>query len=386
MRIQEIQFHDKDSDWQLASTEFFPDLTLLVGVSGVGKTRILRAVSALRDIAEGDDDEFFWGASWETRFEAVDGSEYCWRGAFEERESSNDGNNVEDDFPVVWTSSRKTKPRPKVLEEFLFKDGQPIVERDNGVIRLRGEPTPKLSPYESAVNILSEEDEVSSVHNAFKQVLSVDHSESPAHYTPVPGFEHLCTEFDTLEKIRNCKFSTKTKLGLVHENDLGTFNRIMGRFMDVFPQVQEVDIRRMEGLPFAILQIRIKEQGVGKWIPEHRISSGMSRTLLHLSRMALLPDGMVVLIDEFENSLGVNCLDFVTNDLVDESNRFQFIITSHHPYIINNIDTRHWKLVVRAGSVVSTRNSTDFGLEQSRHEGFIKLMNLPQYQEGIAVE
>ena len=48
----------------------------------------------------------------------------------------------------------------------------------------------------------------------------------------------------------------------------------------------------------------------------------------------LWPDGSVILIDEFENSLGVNCLDEITEDVVKESRRLQFILTSHHPYII----------------------------------------------------
>ncbi len=145
MRIQELQFRDKDSDWELAPTEFHPDLTLLVGISGVGKTRILRSVSALRDITQGDDDTFFWGVDWETRFTTDDGVKYCWRGAFEERESSGDGNDVEDDLPFVWPPDQKTKLRPRILKEFLSRDGTPIVERENGVIRLRWELTPKLS-------------------------------------------------------------------------------------------------------------------------------------------------------------------------------------------------------------------------------------------------
>lgn len=217
-------------------------------------------------------------------------------------------------------------------------------------------------------------------------MLSVDHSDEPSGYSHVPRFEKLCEELDSLEKIRNSKFSTKIKLGLVHKNHRPTFDRIMERFRDVFPQVTDVEIHPLKStLPMEFLQIRMKERGVGKWIPEHKISSGMSRTLMHLSRMSLWPDGMLVLIDEFENSLGVNCIDFITNDLVDESSRLQFVITSHHPYIINNIDTRHWKIVIRNGSVVTTRNASEFGLEESSHQSFIKLMNLPTYQEGITV-
>jgi hypothetical protein len=386
MRVLELEFHDKDGDWQLAPTEFFPDLTLLVGISGVGKTRILRAVSALRDITEGNDDELFWGVQWNTRFATDDGTEYRWNGSFEERESLGEVSDFGDGSTFFWPPDKATKPRPRILEEYLTRNSQPIVERDNGVIRLDGKPMPKLSPYESAVKILSEEDAVSSVHGGFKQLLSVNHSDDPPGYAHVQNFERLCQDLDTLEKIRNSDYSTKIKLGLVHENDRKTFDQIRDRFVEVFPQVQEVEVARIKLFPGELLQIRIKEHGVGKWIPEHKISSGMSRTLLHLSRMILWPDGMVVLIDDFENSLGVNCIDFLTKDLVDESSRVQFLITSHHPYIINNIDTRHWKIVVRDGSIVSARNATEFGLEESCHEAFIKLMNLPLYQEGIAVE
>ncbi len=114
MRIQELEFCDKDADWELAPTEFFPDLTLLVGVSGVGKTRILQAISTLRDIAKGSDIDPLWGVHWRTRFTVDDGSEYSWSGAFEERESANEGRSPFDDPHFVWLSKDKTKPRPKI--------------------------------------------------------------------------------------------------------------------------------------------------------------------------------------------------------------------------------------------------------------------------------
>jgi AAA15 family ATPase/GTPase len=56
----------------------------------------------------------------------------------------------------------------------------------------------------------------------------------------------------------------------------------------------------------------------------------MLKTLLHLSELYFSLPGSVILIDEFENSLGVNCLDAVTEDINDSPNQLQFIITSHH--------------------------------------------------------
>lgn len=94
--------------------------------------------------------------------------------------------------------------------------------------------------------------------------------------------------------------------------------------------------------------IYIKEKGVSHWIHQGQISSGMLKTLLHISELYLSTQDTVILIDEFENSLGINCIDVVT-ELLLENRNMQFIITSHHPYIINNIPMEYWKIVTRRG-------------------------------------
>jgi Fe-S cluster assembly ATPase SufC len=130
--------------------------------------------------------------------------------------------------------------------------------------------------------------------------------------------------------------------------------------------------------------IKFKEKDIDNWIGLPNISSGMLKTLMHIAELYLLPDDSVVLIDEFENSLGVNCLDEVTaNILNQESGKQQFIITSHHPYVINNIDPEYWKLVTRKGNVVQVRDSSEFDLGASKHSAFTKLMNLDEYEGGI---
>jgi len=61
--------------------------------------------------------------------------------------------------------------------------------------------------------------------------------------------------------------------------------------------------------------------------------------------------------------------------------RIQFIITSHHPYIINNIHYKNWKIVTRNGGKVSTQDADDF-MGKSKHEAFIQLINHPSYKTG----
>jgi predicted ATPase len=82
-----------------------------------------------------------------------------------------------------------------------------------------------------------------------------------------------------------------------------------------------------------ILFIQIREKGIDHWIDERQISAGMLRTLYHINEIFLGTSGSVILIDEFENSLGVNCIDDLTSELLINKRDLQFVITSHHPYI-----------------------------------------------------
>ncbi|MFN6033676.1 MAG: hypothetical protein ACK48B_06445, partial [Dolichospermum sp.] len=71
----------------------------------------------------------------------------------------------------------------------------------------------------------------------------------------------------------------------------------------------------------------------------------------------------------------VNCIDSVT-DLILENRDLQFFITSHHPYIINNISPAYWKIVTRTGGLVSVKNSEYFHISNSRQKAFIDLINI----------
>jgi predicted ATPase len=110
----------------------------------------------------------------------------------------------------------------------------------------------------------------------------------------------------------------------------------------------------------------------------------MLLTLAHIFEMALAPPGSVIIIDEFENSLGVNCMSDLAR-LISKRADCQMILTSHHPYIINNIPVDAWKLVTRKGGHVRVTSAQDIPEMQSasRLEAFTRLINLPQFEEGI---
>jgi predicted ATPase len=111
----------------------------------------------------------------------------------------------------------------------------------------------------------------------------------------------------------------------------------------------------------------------------------MRRTFIHLMELAMAPRGSLIVIDDLENSLGVNCLDEIVARMLARANELQFLLTSHHPYVINNIPSKYWKIVTRNGSTVTVLDEATISALQtaSRHEKFLLLMNLPQYEEGI---
>ena len=88
-------------------------------------------------------------------------------------------------------------------------------------------------------------------------------------------------------------------------------------------------------------------------------------------------------MDEFENSLGVNCIDELTNDILNSERNIQFVLTSHHPYIINNIPYQNWKIVTRKAGKVTIKNASDYRIGESRHDYFIQLLQLDDFNNGI---
>ena len=61
----------------------------------------------------------------------------------------------------------------------------------------------------------------------------------------------------------------------------------------------------------------------------------------------------------------------------------QFIITSHHPTVINSIRYNSWKLVTRNANIVSVdKYNTDTA--ESAHDPYMQLINSIQYNDGIA--
>ena len=115
------------------------------------------------------------------------------------------------------------------------------------------------------------------------------------------------------------------------------------------------------------------------------MSSGMKKVLFHIAYLTLSPKGTIFLIDEFENGFGVNCIDAISHWIMNPALKYQFIITSHHPYIIGNLPVRNWIVLHRKGNKVLVKNGSDLEnkFSKSKQEAFIQLINNCFYTEGV---
>ncbi|MFM6395244.1 AAA family ATPase [Planktothrix sp.] len=368
MRIKKLEYYDDEYKWKLEEVNFLPNLNLLVGVSGVGKTRILRAIDSLKSIANGAS---LNGVKWNVCFIANNNLEYTWSGEFETRENTISINETSEEDEQV----------KLINEQLVCNNGNVLIERIDSEIIFNGSKTPKLSPFESVVELLKQEDQIAPVKESLDKIVLADFgSGDRAWRLPVSIFKKF--EKASLSALQESGLPVPIKLSILYRTLPEEFNKIKEAFISVFPNVSDIKVETIkdDDIPIALSKllkeattVSIKEKGIEDWI--ENISSGMLKTLMYISELYLAPENCIILIDEFENSLGVNCLDSVT-ELVLDNKKVQFIITSHHPYIINNVSPAYWKIVTRKAGLVTAKNSKDFHISESRQKAFIDLINV----------
>lgn len=372
MYIKSLEYYDADSEWQLLSLELNQPLTLLVGASGVGKTQILHSLLTLQQIANG---QVYSGIQWKIAFDVDKNHAYIWEGQFESH---------------LVKPFKDEMELPELAYEKLILNDSEIFVRNGKEVLFESKPTIQFTRHQSMLKLIAEE-KVSIASQSFFKIqlgsekvpLSLIENKS---FVSVSNIEF--ESYNSLENIRETNKSIGVKLSLAYFKVKDIFEQIKQDFLAVFPHVQDIRVELVEfsNYPNKMFPIIFfKEREVEHWISQEKMSSGMLRTLMHIAEIYLCADGSVILIDEFENSLGVNCIDTVTDHLMNHERDLQFIITTHHPYIINHIPSKYWKLVTRQAGKVTTRDASEFNLGNSKHEAFIQLMNLDEYNEGVAV-
>ena len=387
MTICRFSFHDKYRNWKLNEVSF-SDFNLLVGQSGVGKTQILSALHSVRQ-AGVESTQFVNGCKWELEI-IVAGKKYQWRA---ETALVKSGDVILPNEEGAKNGQFRVESPWFLRETIIDEKGDKIIERGDS-FRFIGKTLPKLKSTESAISLLQNEESIAPLYKSLSLFVE---SESYGHVYGLGDLENaerLCEQYQSLEKLREAKgIPIVLKAYILQKNFPAQFQEIKDNFIEIFPTVSDVRLDERGKLfpdPLgsvvfsAFLAFGIKEKGVKDWIVNQDISAGMLRTFIHLAEMALASPGAVILIDELENSLGINCLPQITEHFLRRKD-IQFILTSHHPYIINNIPWRYWKLVTRRGSEIIVKDASsipELGTTSSL-EKFTQLMNLEEYEEAL---
>lgn len=383
MKLLSFEAYNKQTKVRVNRIDF-QSFSLLVGASGVGKTQILNAIHKLKSISSGSNES---GFCWDVNFE-IDSTIYSWSGEFDTLE----GNEFENPFSsIVLIPNDEDSAKAAILTERLIINGTEIVSRDKDNITFNGELIVRLNPNESVISLLKQEPEISKVKKAFSQIVSMGESESGNFFIMfAKKTKDIDAKFESVDALRNSEISLLGKLYSCQETMSEYFSNIVSSYIDIFPFVEGVRVHKFDDdtavRGYVAYVIGVKERGVDHWINQESMSSGMIKTLTQIAYLHLCPKGTVFLIDEFENGFGVNCINDITEVLMNTGDGIQFIITSHHPYIINNVSVDNWKIISRKAGEIKSFNADVFKLKESNHEAFTKLINLDIYSQGADIE
>ncbi|GAF82420.1 unnamed protein product, partial [marine sediment metagenome] len=275
-------------------------------------------------------------------------------------------------------------------------DKKVIVKRDENKFLYRGEILPKLSPYVSSISLLQNEDNIKPIYSGFKTILRrrffTDELEKNFQIKEVKSdFLEFLKKQKDLTALFYANINANIKLAILQESFKEIYKEIKTHLLDVFESIEDVTILDNNELRSNIRfsspapVFCIKERNIKKYIGANEMSSGMQKVLLLLLDLFLIPKGGIFLIDEYENSLGLTAIDFLPDFLIETDFDNQFFITSHHPYIINNIPIENWIVFHRKGSQVKIKSGTELKKEfgKSKQKYFSQLINDPFYKEGV---
>lgn len=353
----------------------FGKLNLIVGNSGAGKTRLLNTIfnGALLVTQK---DKFYIGF-WDVTLEH-NSVKYRW---------------------ILETGKDDDEGEPKIIKESILSyDGEKetiLVNRSLDSFEFNGNELPKLSHKESSIALLQDEELIKPIYEALSSIMRRNFSgadlEQETSFQSLPqSVLKKIKKTKSLKDLFHSNLNLSCKLYILSEVFKETYDKVCAEFIATFPFVSEAKLLEADRFGFhypgIVPVFALKEKFNNKWIPLNEFSSGMKKVLLILSDIFILPEeGCVYLIDEYENSLGVNAINFFPSVLFEAASKSQFIITSHHPYIIGNVPVKDWIILHRKGNAVHVKQGDEleekFG--KSKQKAFIQLINYPFYIEGI---
>lgn len=355
--------------WEFEETSL-DNINLLVGTSGAGKTKFLNTIFNFSSfVSHGQP---FREGLWKITVQANQ-KEYQW----EFRGERNDHGQYEITYEsLLWK---------ELGSNSAF---EPLIHRSKDVFTFLGAKLPKLETDKPSVTLLKEEETIKPFHQTFAKVQRRNfHDEAlrdAISLEPILPQQMQELKVKGILALWQQEHALSAKMHLYKEYFPEAYRESVAAFTNVFPSITACDVHMARDIKMAsgvVPVFVVKEKGVNRWIALHELSSGMQKVLLILTDIVSLPKDSIYIIDEYENSLGINAINFLPQFLVEHAEGTQFIITTHHPYLINSMPMNTWRVFHRVGSKVVIKHGGEFEKKygKSKQQAFIQLINDPFY-------
>ncbi|WP_445945777.1 AAA family ATPase [Shewanella sp.] len=379
MIIKSLIFKDSINKIEISKINF-DHMTAFVGTSGAGKTTIMHALATIKNIAMGESSP---GDSWD--FEFIDNQKRLvnWKGKF--------SNSIDLDDDEEEVSS--------IDYEEVIVGGVTIIDRKKDKTLLNGISLPSLDKYKSMLYILRDDELLKTIYSSIERIILISndcHSHTKADAlrlvssTFINQVKKVLKDDNCLgiKDIKDIHLSCREKIYFSKHFDEKAFDEFEFIYTSIFPSVTSIKVElknRYNKLGSnstsskSVVYISLDLTN-GDRVPQPRISSGMFKSMMILADLVLSNKNEVIIIDEIENSLGVNCLPDIISEM--KSSEMQCIFSTHHPRIISDIPAKNWQIVSRKSGEITSCKSEDLIKSNSKHDKFIQLMNNEIYLNG----
>ena len=372
VKLKWIEFENLRTGLKIERVVFNDDITLLVGLSGVGKTQILNAIEYSLKLAVNKNLRL---EPYNTTLCFQIGEEvYVWSYRIQQDHTEDIFESKEIKYFFAYEKLQNIK-------------GDILMQRTSDTIQVTGYdkvPTPKKD--ESLLVQYSEDAFVKPIISEMLKLYPIEIEMDVRGAIAQESFNmfkaKIKESFKENEKQPFEKFShlpVPLKIYITKKYYPQMYAQIFSAVKELFMEINSIDIVEDPDREIYMVAIDV----YGKRLLQHEISNGMLKTIYYIVELITMSKNSLVLIDEFENGLGVNCIDVLAELLLGERRDLQFVITSHHPKIINQISNKKWKIIERDIATVKNFTAEEYGIMHSQHEAYFNLINRWEFEGKI---
>lgn len=371
VKISWIEFENTDTGLKIENIKFYKDITLLVGLSGAGKSQILNAVEYSLGLAVRKNIRLRpYAVSMGIQ---IGSDNYEWSYKIEKSNINEILFDNEENYSITY--------------EKLLKNGKQVFERRVDEIVVDGyDKVPHPKSDESLLSQYSEDKEFDGLISELRKLYPVEMELAVRGGISSENFNRFKIKVaETMKIKKDVEFETFShlptpiKIYIAKNYFEDIYIQIFEAVKELFVEIEDIDVVEDSTREMYLVSMTV----YGKKMMQHDISNGMLKTIYYIVELFTMSKDSLVLIDEFENGLGVNCIDVLSELLLTARKDLQFIITSHHPKIINGIDKDRWKIIDRDINIVKNVESKEYGIGNSQHDAYFNLINRWEYEGKI---